>query len=222
MSGAIGCRQALVLPLTEHGGGELDARVCFDAAPECDLGQGRLGVAIGHATIRVAPRQHPAVRGFQQIRGLFTHGNHRADRSGPAKAGTCPRRARFVEGKQPAQLRDGLAPCGGAGEGVGEAAGRRRPSGLGLRAGWQRDRLPASRRVLLGDRREEVRPLLRSFPTPSVGDGLAFVAASHRLAGKPQETGELGVGLDAEGGLCFGEGRVHFESKSSVTSASQP
>lgn len=69
---------------------------------------------------------------------------------------------------------------------------------------------------------EQVGTLLGCLPAPGVRNGLFLVPAGHRLAREAEEAGELGVRGDAEGGLCFGQGRVHGVSKSLVTDGSQP
>ena len=75
---------------------------------------------------------------------------------------------------------------------------------------------------LLAARGEQIGTLLSSPPAPGVGNRLVLVSAGQRLPGKAEKTGELGICLDAEGGLCFSQGRIHGVSKSLVTAGSQP
>lgn len=66
-------------------------------------------------------------------------------------------------------------------------------------------------------RGEKVRTLLGGLPAPRIRNGLVLVPSGHRLAREAEEAGELGIRFDAEGGLCFGQGRIHCCSKSLVT-----
>jgi len=69
---------------------------------------------------------------------------------------------------------------------------------------------------------EQVGPLLSRPPAPRIRQLVVVPTAGHRLAREAEEAGELGVRFDAEGGLCLGQGRIHGDSKSSVTGGSQP